>query len=224
MSQSISTTFKTINSTTFILIFLSRLCFGLSNNWRACTPPQPCNICCTWIGPCLWKYQGELKQCKWLHCCSEEDSRKGSKSPSYIPRSDWALHLPQFTVITRWGTWIRCTVFLCKAFDKIKCLRLNRCSSHQAGPAISQQQRPRVYKYLPDVIQSLVEDMKRNEEWKRLKSVRDSLDGFPKDSFELNLKKNPGVETFATLTELPLRMLTRYVPLVSIDVEQFLSV
>ena len=26
----------------------------------------------------------------------------------------------------------------------IKCLRLNRCSSHQAGPTISQQQRPRV--------------------------------------------------------------------------------
>ena len=36
------------------------------------------------------------------------------------------LHLPQFPVITRWGTWIRCTVFLCKTFDKIKCLRLNR--------------------------------------------------------------------------------------------------
>ena len=66
--------------------------------------------------------------------------------------------------------------------------------------------------------------MKKNEQWKKLMSVRDSLDGFPKDSFELNLKKNPGVETFATLTELPLRMLTRYVPLVSIDVEQFLSV
>ena len=42
------------------------------------------------------------------------------------------LHLPQFPVITRWGTWIRC-----KTFDKIKCLRLNRCSSHQAGPTIS---------------------------------------------------------------------------------------
>ena len=24
------------------------------------------------------------------------------------------LHLPQFSVITRWGTWIRCTVFLCE--------------------------------------------------------------------------------------------------------------
>jgi hypothetical protein len=55
-------------------------------------------------------------------------------------------------------------------------------------------------------------------------SVRDSLDGFAKDKSELNLKKNPDVETFATLTELPSRMLTRYVPLVSIDVEQFLSV
>ena len=82
------------------------------------------------------------------------------------------------------------------------------------------------YKYLPDVIQSLEEeeDMKKKEQWKKLMSVRDSLDGFPKDKFELNLKKNPDVETFATLTELPLRMLTRYVPLVSIDVEQFLSV
>ena len=53
------------------------------------------------------------------------------------------LHLPQFPVITR-GTWIRCAVFLCENFDKIKCLRLNRCSSHHAGPKISQQQRPRV--------------------------------------------------------------------------------
>ena len=54
--------------------------------------------------------------------------------------------------------------------------------------------------------------------------VRHSLDGFTKDKFLLNLKNNPDVETFATLTELPLRMLKRYVPLVSIDVEQFLSV
>ena len=46
------------------------------------------------------------------------------------------LHFPQFSVITRWGTWIRCAVFLCKNFDKINCLRLN---SHQAGPTTSQQ-------------------------------------------------------------------------------------
>ena len=76
------------------------------------------------------------------------------------------------------------------------------------------------YKYLPDAIQSLEEeDMKEKEQWKKSMSVRDSLDGFAKDKFELNLKKNPDVETFATL-----RILTRYVPLVSIDVEQFLSV
>ena len=48
-------------------------------------------------------------------------------------------------------------------------------------------------------------------------SVRDSLDGFAKDKFELNLKNNPDVKAFATLTELPLRMLTRYAPLVCID-------
>ena len=64
----------------------------------------------------------------------------------------------------------------------------------------------------------------KKEQWKKLMSVRDSLDGFPKDKFELNLKNNSDVETFATLTELPLRMLTRYISLVSIDVEQFLSV
>ena len=81
------------------------------------------------------------------------------------------------------------------------------------------------YKYLPDVIQSLEEeDMKKKEEWKKLMSVRDSLDGFAKEKSELNLKRNPDVETFATLTELPLRMLTRYAPLVSIDIDQFLSV
>jgi hypothetical protein len=75
------------------------------------------------------------------------------------------------------------------------------------------------YKYLPDVIQSLEEeDMKKKEQWKQLMSVRDSLDGFAKDKFKLNLKKNP------TLTELPLWTLIGYVPLVSIDVEQFLSV
>jgi hypothetical protein len=49
------------------------------------------------------------------------------------------FHLPQFPVITRWGTQIRCAVFLCENFDKIKCLRLNRCSSHQADPTITQQ-------------------------------------------------------------------------------------
>ena len=54
------------------------------------------------------------------------------------------------------------------------------------------------YKYLPDVIQSLEEDdMKKKEQWKKM-SVRDSLDGFAKDKFELNLKKGPDVETFAT--------------------------
>jgi hypothetical protein len=75
------------------------------------------------------------------------------------------------------------------------------------------------YKYLLDVIQSLEEHMKKKEQWKSLMSV-----GFANDKFELNLKKNPDVETFATLTELSLRMLTRYVPLVSIDVVQFRSV
>ena len=44
------------------------------------------------------------------------------------------------------------------------------------------------YKYLPDVIQSLEEeDMKKKEQWKKLMSVRDSLDEFAKDKFELNL-------------------------------------
>ena len=81
------------------------------------------------------------------------------------------------------------------------------------------------YKYLPDVIQSLEEeDIEKKEQWKKLMGVRNSLDGFAKDKFELNLKKNPDVETFATSTELPLWMLTRYDPLVSIDVEQFLSI
>ena len=65
--------------------------------------------------------------------------------------------------------------------------------------------------------------MKNKEQWKKLMSVRGSLDRFAKDKFKLNLKKNPDVESFATLTELPLRMLIRYVALVSIDVEQFLS-
>jgi len=60
------------------------------------------------------------------------------------------------------------------------------------------------YKYLPDAIQSLEEeDMKEKEQWKKLMCVRDSLYGFLKDKFKLNLKKNPDVETFATLTELP---------------------
>ena len=81
------------------------------------------------------------------------------------------------------------------------------------------------YKYLPDVIQSFEEeDLKKKEQWMKSMSVGDSLDGFAKDKFELNLKKNPDVESLATLTEPPLRLLTRYVPLVSIDVEQFLSV
>ena len=81
------------------------------------------------------------------------------------------------------------------------------------------------YKYLHDVIQSLeVEDMEKKEQWKKLMSVRDSLDWYGKEKFELNFKNNLDVETFATLTELPLWMLIRYVPLVSIDVEQFLSV
>ena len=35
------------------------------------------------------------------------------------------LHLPQFPVNTRWGTCIRCVVFLCENVDKIKFLRLN---------------------------------------------------------------------------------------------------
>ena len=47
------------------------------------------------------------------------------------------------------------------------------------------------YKYLPDVIQSSEEDMKKKEQWKKLMSVRDSLDGFAKYKFELNFKKNP---------------------------------
>jgi hypothetical protein len=80
-------------------------------------------------------------------------------------------------------------------------------------------------KYWSDVIQSLEEEgMEEEEQWKKLMSVGDSLDGFDKDKFELNLNNNPDVQTFATLTELPLRMLTKYAPLVSIDVEQFLSV
>jgi hypothetical protein len=66
--------------------------------------------------------------------------------------------------------------------------------------------------------------MEEEKQWKKLMSVGDSLDGFAKDKFELNLKNNPDVKTFETLTELPLRLLTRYAPLASIDVEHFLSV
>ena len=66
--------------------------------------------------------------------------------------------------------------------------------------------------------------MEKKEQWKKLMRVRDSLVGFTNDKILLNLKNNPDVETFATLTQLPLRMLTRYVPLVSIDIEEFLSV
>ena len=48
----------------------------------------------------------------------------------------------------------------------------------------------RGYKYLPEVIQSLEEEgLKKKEQWKKSMSVRDSLDGFAKDKFELNLKK-----------------------------------
>ena len=58
------------------------------------------------------------------------------------------LHLPLYPDITSWGVWIRCSVFWRENFHKIKCFicafRLNRCNSHQAGPAITQQQRPRV--------------------------------------------------------------------------------
>ena len=58
------------------------------------------------------------------------------------------------------------------------------------------------YKYLPDVIRSLEEDdMEKNVQWKKFMSVRDSLDRSVKDQFELNLKNNPDVETFATLTQ-----------------------
>ena len=65
------------------------------------------------------------------------------------------------------------------------------------------------YKYLPNVIQSLEEvGMEKEEQWKKLMRVRDNLDGFAKVKFDLNLKENPNVETFATLTELPLRVLT----------------
>ena len=69
-------------------------------------------------------------------------------------------------------------------------------------------------KYLSDVIQSLEEAMENKKQWKKL-SVWHSLDGFAKDKFKLNLKNYPDVKTFATLTELPLWLLT-----VSIGVEQ----
>ena len=90
------------------------ICFELSNNWRAWTPPQPCNMYCTWIAPCLWKYKGELQQCNRLHCCSEEDSRKGQ----VLYQEATGPHLPQFYVVIRWGTWIRCSVFLCENLTK----------------------------------------------------------------------------------------------------------
>ena len=38
------------------------------------------------------------------------------KAPSHqvLYQEVTELHLPQFPVIARWGTWIRCTVFLCE--------------------------------------------------------------------------------------------------------------
>ncbi|KAJ4447652.1 hypothetical protein ANN_09659 [Periplaneta americana] len=74
--------------------------------------------------------------------------------------------------------------------------------------------------FILDENTELVEDMEKEEQWKKLMSVRDNLDGFAKVKFELNLKNNPDVETFATLTELPLRVLRRYVPLVSVAIER----
>ena len=59
-------------------------------------------------------------------------------------------------------------------------------------------------KYLPDVIQCLEEEGLEEEQWKKLMSVRNKLDGFANVKFEFNLKYNSNVETFATLTDLPL--------------------
>ncbi|KAJ4437809.1 hypothetical protein ANN_13747 [Periplaneta americana] len=56
---------------------------------------------------------------------------------------------------------------------------------------------------------SLEKEGMEEEQWKKLMSVRNNLDGFAKVIFELNLKNNRDVESFATLTEFPLRVLTR---------------
>lgn len=59
------------------------------------------------------------------------------------------------------------------------------------------------YNYLPEVIQSLEDGMEKEEQRKKLMSVRNKLDGFSNVKFEFNLKNNPNGETFATLTEFP---------------------
>ena len=83
---------------------------------------------------------------------------------------------------------------MCENIDKIKCFI---CALDSAEAAAIKQARQLLsnkdlelelfsvhgYKYLPELIQSLEEEcMEKEEQWKKLMSVSDRLDGFAKEN------------------------------------------
>ena len=163
------------------------------------------------------------------------------KAPSRVVayRETTGLPLPNFPVITRWGSWIECAAMLCENFDKIKEFVLS-LDPADAG-AISKVQQlllpekicnlqtelycAHSYKYLTAAIKRLEEQgLEKENRWDIFTSVREQLDGFAKDKLESSLQKNPDIEEFVTSVELPFRVNTRFAPLVSVDVERSFSI
>ncbi|PSN38001.1 hypothetical protein C0J52_13513 [Blattella germanica] len=119
------------------------------------------------------------------------------KAPSRVVayREITGLPLPNFPVITRWGSWIECTAMLCENFDKIKEFVLSLDPAD--GAAIFKAQELLLpekihnlqtelfcvhsYKYLPAAIKLLEEQsLKKEKQWDILTFVREQLDGFAK--------------------------------------------
>ena len=81
------------------------------------------------------------------------------------------------------------------------------------------------YVYLSDKIKQLERrDLPKEDQWKLMLETKDMLSGLPKERLVESLRKNPNILSMVSIEDFQFRLQTKYVPLVSVDVERSFSI
>lgn len=159
-----------------------------------------------------------------------------SKSPSRILlyRNITGLPLPPTPVVTRWGTWLETSIFLCENFEKISIFIEELSTETQAISKIKdivkqnelQDELYAVasYKFLiPAMSRLQSSDLEKLNQWEILEEVKGKLKGFALNKLESNMQRNPDIYEFVHNRNLNHRLITRYAPLNTASVERSFS-
>lgn len=169
---------------------------------------------------------------EFLSCIKKLLKKAPARIQKYVEVT--GLPLPISPILTRWGTWLKAAVFICNNF-KAMCDFLYEIPNDSlavkkarelAGKQELQDELFIVhgYSFLTTAITRLEEQcLEKDSQWTVLMDVKKALEGIGKQKLEQSLAKNPDVEDVATNKDLNYRLLTKYAPLVSVDVERSFS-